>query len=80
MEVYGVGPRALHILRRYCEILQMVSRARGYYGEPHRFWAGHGMETTTLKVKLLQKVMDIREDVLHAIFLDLHKAYDALDM
>ena len=34
MEVYGVGPRALHILRRYCEILQMVSRARGYYGEP----------------------------------------------
>ena len=51
-----------------------------HHNSLHRFWAGHGMETTTLKVKLLQKVMDIREDVLHAIFLDLHKAYDALDM
>ena len=33
LEGYGVGTRALYLLRRYWERLQMVARAGGYYGE-----------------------------------------------
>ena len=29
--------------------------------------------------KLLQKITDMREEVMHTIFLELHKAYNALD-
>ena len=37
LEGYGVGPRALRLVRRYWERLQMVERTGGYYGEPfHR--------------------------------------------
>ena len=45
----------------------------------HRFRAGHGTVTATLEAKLIQKLAAIREEVLYMIFLDLHKAYDALD-
>ena len=34
MEEYGVGPRALHLLCRYWEQLQMVVWAGCYYREP----------------------------------------------
>ena len=46
-----------------------------FYG----FRSGRGTWTATPKVKLLQQVMAMREEVLHGIFLDLHKAHDALD-
>ena len=49
-----------------------------YYNSLHGFQAGCGTGTDTLKIKLLQKVTDMREAVLHTIFLDLHKAYDVL--
>ena len=42
------------------------------------FWAGHGTDTATLEFKLLQQLASLREEFLHIIFLDLHKAYDAL--
>ena len=45
----------------------------------HGFRAGRGTGTATLKVKLLQQVAALREVVIHVIFLELHKAYDALD-
>ena len=45
----------------------------------HIFWAGSGTGTVTLKTKLLQKLAALREEVLFVIFLDLHKAYDALE-
>ena len=35
--------------------------------------------TVSLKVKLLQKFMAIREKVIYKVFLDLRKAYDTLD-
>ena len=50
-----------------------------YHDSLHGFRAGRGTGTTTLKVKLLQRVMAMREAFLHAFFLDLHKAYDDLD-
>ena len=39
---------------------------------------GQGTGTTILEVRLLQKVSSIREVVLHAIFMELYQAYDAL--
>ena len=50
-----------------------------YHNYRHRFQAGWGTGTTTIEVKLIQKVSALREAVLHAIFLDLNKAYNALD-
>ena len=43
------------------------------------FRAGRGTGTATLEAKLLQKLAAMREEVLYVIFLDLTKAYDALD-
>ena len=43
------------------------------------FRAGCGMGTSTLEAKLLQKLAALREEVLYVIFMDLHKAYYALD-
>ena len=37
------------------------------------------MGSATFKAKLLQQVAALREVLIHAIFLDLHKAYNALD-
>ena len=50
-----------------------------YYDFLHGFRAGRSTGTTTLDLKLLHQVAALREKVLHMIFLDLHKAYDALD-
>ena len=50
-----------------------------YHNSLHRFWAGRGTGTATFEVKLIQHVAALREVVIHVIFLDLHKAYDALD-
>ena len=41
--------------------------------------AVRGTGTATLEAKLLQQLAAMREEVLYVIFLDLHKAYDALD-
>ena len=50
-----------------------------YHEFPHIFRAGRGTSTATLEAKLLQQLASMREEVLYVIFLDLHKAYDALD-
>ena len=50
-----------------------------YHNFLHIFRAGRGTGTATLNVKLLQQVAALREAVLYAVFLDLHKAYYALD-
>ena len=50
-----------------------------YHNFLHVFWAGCGTGTTTLEAKMSQQLADLREEVLYVIFLDLHKAYDALD-
>ena len=45
----------------------------------NRFWSGQGTETASLESNLLQQLMVKREAVLFEVFLDLQKAYDALD-
>ena len=50
-----------------------------YHDFLHGFRAGRGTDTATLEAKLLQQLAALREEVLYVIFLDMHKAYDALD-
>ena len=50
-----------------------------YHDSLQGLLAGRGTGTATLEVKLIQQIASSREAVLHAIFLDLHKAYDAFD-
>ena len=45
----------------------------------HGFREGRGTGTATLEAKLLQKLAAMRDEVLYVIFLDLTKAYNALD-
>ena len=45
----------------------------------HGIRAGCGTGTATLEAKLLQQLAALREEVMYVIFLELHKAYDALD-
>ena len=50
-----------------------------YHDFLHGVRAGRGRGTATLEAKLLQQLAAMREEVLYVIFLDLNKAYDALD-
>ena len=50
-----------------------------YHGFLHGFRAGRGTGTATLEAKLLQQLAALREEVMYMIFLDMHKAYGALD-
>ena len=50
-----------------------------YHDFLHGFRAGRGTGTATLEAKLLQHLAGLREEFLYVIFLDLHKAYGALD-
>ena len=43
------------------------------------FWSGCWTGTSALEAKLIQQLMDRREEVLYEIFLDPLKAYEALD-
>ena len=49
-----------------------------YHDFLRRFRAGCGTGTATLEAKILQQLAALKEEVLYVIFLDLHKAYDAL--
>ena len=50
-----------------------------YHDFLHGFRTGRGTGTATLEANLLQQLAALREEVLYVIFLELHKAYDALD-
>ena len=45
----------------------------------HGLRAGSGMGTATLEARLIQQLTAMREAILFEVFLDLQKAYDALD-
>ena len=56
-----------------------LTTAITYHNTLQGFRAGRGTGTATLEVKLLQQIAAMREEVLYVIFLDLTKAYEALD-
>ena len=58
-----------------CQLLSSIQ----FLNTLHGLCTGRGMGASTLKGKLLRKLIDMRETVIHYILLDLHKAYDALD-
>ena len=61
------------------EILnQRLTSSITYHDFLHRFRAGCGTGTPTIKAKLLQQLAALREEVLYVIFLDLHNVYNAL--
>ena len=59
----------------YCRLTSSITN----HNFLHEFWAGRGTGTPTFKDKLLQQLAAMREKFLYVIFLDLHKAYGALD-
>ena len=50
-----------------------------YHDSLHGFWSDHSTGTASLEVKLLQKVMAMRAEVLYTILLDLNKVYYTLE-
>ena len=54
LEVYGVGPWALRLLRSYWDGLTMVAQSRGYFRTPfkgyHGVTQGYPLSTTTFNV------------------------------
>ena len=68
----------MEVVSRLCKIAATTFHIT-YHDLLHGFRVGRGTGTATLKAKLLQQLAAMREEVLYVIFLDLHKAYDALD-
>ena len=53
--------------------------AISFHDTLHVFWARRGLGTAALGANLLQQLTAMREEALFKFFLDLWKAYDALD-
>ena len=75
----GIG--LVEVLRKAISgiINQRISSSIQFHYSLHGFHAGRGTGTTTLEAKLLLNIISVRETVLHVIFLDMRKAYYALD-
>ena len=56
-----------------------ISSSIQFHDAPHGFHTVRETGTATLKANLLQQLIAMREAVLRSIFLDLIKAYDALE-
>ena len=56
-----------------------LTAAIQFHDTLHIFCTVKRMGTDYIKAKLLHQLIALREEVLHDIFLDMHKAYDALD-
>ena len=56
-----------------------LTAAIQFHDTLHIFCTIKRMGTDYIKAKLLNQLIALREEVLHDIFLDMHKAYDALD-
>ena len=56
-----------------------LTTAITYHDVLHGFQEDRGTGTATFEAKLLQQLAAMREEFLYLIFLDLTKAYDALD-
>ena len=66
--------KAVTVILNFCFAASIT-----YHESIHGFRSDYGTGNVSLEVKLLQKVMSIREEVLYMIFLDIHKVYYALE-
>ena len=62
-----------------CIINRRLFSSISFHDVMHSFCEGRGMGTATLEAKLLQHLTDMKEAVLHSIFLSLIKACINLD-
>ena len=81
----GEDYRGIGLVEVMCKAVAVIlnhcfTESTTYHDSLNGFQVGLSTGNATLEAKLLWQVMAMREVVLHAIFLDLHKAYDALDM
>ena len=60
-------------------INRRLMEAITYHDAFNRFWVGWGTGTIALEAKLIQQLTSMREAVLFEVFLDIQKAYDALE-
>ena len=56
-----------------------LTAAIEFHDTLHILCTGRSMGIDSLKAKLIHHLMAMRYEVLHDIYLDIHKAYDALD-
>ena len=59
--------------------LRTLTTSIAFHDVIHRFRAGQGTGIAYPKAKLIQKLTTMMEEVLYAIFLNLHNEYDTLD-
>ena len=60
-------------------LYRRLTKGITFHDALYGFREGRSTGTTTLEAKLLQQLAAMKEEVLYVIFLDLTKAYDALD-
>ena len=80
----GTNFRGIGLVEFLCKAIYSIINRRlsssiQFHTALHGFRAGRGTGTATFKAKLLQKLITMRETVLHAIFINLFKACDSLD-
>ena len=78
---YFRGTRLVEVLWKTMSRLlnRRLMAAITFHDVLHRLWAGRGTGTSSLQVKLIQQIKATREAVLFEVFLDIQKAYDALE-
>ena len=64
----------------YGVINRCLTAAIQFYNTFYGFLIGISKGKSSLKDNLIQHLIDMREGVLHEIFLDIHNAHDALDL
>ena len=75
IDLVAVVWKAVTVILNFC-----FSASITYYDSLHGFRSGLSTGAASLEVKLFQKVMAKREEVLYMILLDLHKVYYTLEM
>ena len=77
----GIGPGLVEVMWKLVAVIlnHQFKASITSHNIFHGFRAGRGTGTATLEAKLLLQLASTREDVLYVIFMDLQKAYGALD-
>ena len=66
--------KAVTVILNFC-----FAASIAYHRSLHGFWSVRGTGTVSFEFNLLQEKIAMRQEVLYMIFLDLYKAYDALE-
>ena len=75
--------RGIVLMEDICKVISIIldhclGLAIEFHDVIHGFMSGHRMVNAYLKAKMIQHLEEMREEVLYEMFLDLHKAYNAM--